>query len=211
MRVHTMPHVMEKFADRVHQPDFKEDLRLARDNPNSRKARPLAKEVAPMVHLASGDTAFSPSETSAALSKMCGMVARHGTPSVFLTIAPDDMKNPLVLRFGFPSKSGANKFPEDGAALLEALRGDMKTFGSVPIDPRSLARAAALNPAGSALLYKKIIHVLVTVLLGTKPSATLRKSASPYATPGGALGRAFAYFYVTEQQTRGTNHAHMLL
>ena len=47
--------------------------------------------------MAGANVSFSPIERSQALTSMYSLVYRFGTPSMFLTFAPDDLGLPLVL------------------------------------------------------------------------------------------------------------------
>ena len=85
------------------------------------QARALLKEMTSFITIAGAHVPWSPHERKAELSKLYALTRRFGPASCFLSVAPDDVHHPTVLRLCYKSV-GANEFPSQPAELLDLLR-----------------------------------------------------------------------------------------
>ena len=100
---------------------YVQELQEARNDPFSKKARALLKEITSFVTIAGAHVPWSAHERKAELTKLYALTRRFGPASCFLSVAPDDVHHPTVLRLCY--KSGeADNFPAVPAELLELLR-----------------------------------------------------------------------------------------
>ena len=110
-----------------------------------------------------------------------GMISNRGTPTLFMTLNPSDVDNPIVRLF-----SGEDINLEDIA------RGEDMTSWR-----RKLL--AARNPAACALFFDLMIRKFIEVILCYNEPE------------GGLYGQCDAYFGTVEAQGKGTLHCHMLI
>ena len=87
------------------------------------------RQLLPLLSVAGKEKPWGKVERGAMKGKILAMAERHGPPSVFLTVSPDDVHQTLTVRLSHPSESptGFPSFACDNdepkaAALLEALR-----------------------------------------------------------------------------------------
>ena len=118
----------EEFFKLTDEPGFWEKLDEAAADPESAAAKGLQNRLVPLLTSAGKDKPWGKLERSAMKGKILGVAARHGDPTVFLTISPDDVHQALSIRLSFPSKGhtfpamhGANASAATDA-MLDALR-----------------------------------------------------------------------------------------
>lgn len=111
-----------------------------------------------------------------------------GPPSIWLTINPDDLNDPI-------------------AAVFTGAQINLDAFANTqgPSAPER-ARAIAEDPYAAALFFTFIIKAVLIHLFGISSTGAHRVQATP-----GIYGRLSAYFGTVESQGRGTLHLHMLL
>ena len=99
-------------------------LRYARDNPKSKEAREVLKEIGKFLAIAGSQTPQSGPERKAELSKLYANDRFFGGASCFLSLVLDDVNQPTVLRLCYGArKPGA--FPAAEGGLLSALQGGL--------------------------------------------------------------------------------------
>ena len=156
--------------------------------------------------------------------------------SNFLTISVDDCNSPGVLRMAFRNTDNINFPAHSPDSLLEAMEkgtvystnadqdqmvgDDCIGCGEVNIDCSwsSLAKAATDNPVSVALHYKKVIHDVLSILVGIRPGTTsgnnnrnLKTSYRGWGKDGMGVivGTPVAFIGVTETTGRGSLHFHV--
>ena len=129
-----------------------------------------------------------------------------GMPSVFITFSPDDIHGVLNLRLSLPQKNNF-QFPADASGLLEALQQGKAVYHGSPISEQALAALLAAGPVAAAEIYRQLVDNVFTILLGTPPDSSSRKSEPlPSRKPGVFGPSPVASFAVTEEQARGNNN-----
>jgi len=110
------------------------------------------KTVLPLVQHAGAKIDYSPTARAAALSTLYALTQFHGCPSVFLTIAPDDVHNVLSIRMSFPTTSGNGGFPAIGDTLLDHLCKGEKVLkvADIPLGESDLKKFIVSNPVAAA-------------------------------------------------------------
>ena len=219
--VNAHPEAGEEFAHMCSDEEFRRGLEQYSANPESREAKALAKKCRKFIQMAGAKVPYSPAERNEALTKMYSMTYRYGIPSVFLTISPDDIGSPLVLRWAmnfsnncsFPAKG--DQYGEDFSGFFDAVtRGDF-THANIPIANElrgiRLKKLVTDNPVAGALVYKQIMEVVMEDLLGISPEHKIRKTVPLQSRPKGIFGTTTAAFAVTEVQARQSLHGHMAI
>ncbi|KIO04732.1 hypothetical protein M404DRAFT_25843 [Pisolithus tinctorius Marx 270] len=120
-------------------------------------------------------------------SMIWGTCLMLGGPSLWLTINPVDIHDPIAQVF-----AGENIDLNDFNAHLGP-------------DSNRCAENIAANPYAAARYFHFIIHTILETLFG------IRNMGNKVHSQVGVLGRVAGYFGVVEAQGRGTLHVHMLL
>ena len=94
--INTHPEAAREFSELARDAEFKRQVELHSNDPDSTEAKKLAAKCRKFIHLAGAKVPYSPAERNEALTKMYSMTYRFGIPSVFLTFSPDDIGSPLV-------------------------------------------------------------------------------------------------------------------
>ena len=143
---------------------------------------------------------FGAVERASCINQMLAMIRRFGPPSVFLTIAPDDVHNPLSIRLQVETDSN-NNFPASATDFLEVLKNEPERFKREHLRTDCeasaledvLQRGAAQHPASTSLLFDRISKTVLEVLCGTPPTTlhhTLAKHFHCRPEPRGFLALA---------------------
>ena len=136
---------------------------------------------------------------------------------MFLTIAPDDVHNPLSIRLQVETSSN-NNFPASATDFLEVLKNEPERFKREHLRTDCeasaledvLQRGAAQHPASTSLLFDRISQTVLEVLCGTPPTSYTGKTLPLSARAKGLFGIGLGSFAVVEQSGRGTHHLHVL-
>ena len=202
----------------INSPGFDEQARQAVQNPHSKQAAKFMAPIMPLVSLVASSVPWSTMERSSCIGKMLAMIRRFGPPSIFLTVAPDDVHSPLGIRLTMQMMAGNDTFPAAAGDFLERLRENPEAFAEQHRggdDDASgledlLQRRAAQHPASMSMLYDAIARFVMEVVIGT-PFVNSEKSTKPlHERPKGLFGRGIASFGVTEETGKGTHHLHAL-
>jgi hypothetical protein len=197
-RVKNNPDSLVKFGEIIDSDWFGTLLESALKDPTGGDARKVLKIVSPHLRLIGRDVPYGPIERKQVAFKLYAMVHRYGLPSMFLTLAPDDQRNPNVLRMCFPSKDNVS-FPADPEGFLDALRSAQDKYKSIPLGRSDLRRMVCGNPVAAAETFREVIEAVFEELLGLQLDHKSRKSV-PYSAKSGIFGKAKAAFAVFEAQ-----------
>ena len=120
-------------------------------------------------------------------SEIWSTAAVLGPPSLWITINPSDLHNPIV-------------------QVLAGEKIKMDDFmAHVGPDKESRAKNVADDPYAAAKFFHFMIATILQTLLGVEVTPSQVKSGM------GVFGRVTAYFGVVESQGRGTLHLHLLV
>ena len=208
-RIKTSPDSFAQFANWVTDPEFLPRLSEASSNPERPESVSLLKQLLPHISVTGAKAPYTAAQRKAAMSHLYAMVYHFGVPSVFFTFAPDDVHGVLNLRMTLPQNNNF-AFPSDGAGLLAALQEGADVFHGTPISDRALAALLAAGPIAAAEIYRQLVDNIFTNLLGTPPDASIRRTEPLPARNRGVFGTPVASFGVTEEQTRGSLHMHIV-
>jgi hypothetical protein len=111
------------------------------------------------------------------MTSLCVITQRYGTPSVFLTVCPDDTHQPITLRVAFPSKSNV-KFPAKPEKFIEALTYGDEEYEQVSISQLAIQKMVTESPHASATVFKLIMENLFNELLGMPLSSITKKTTT---------------------------------
>lgn len=81
----------QKFTELVKDKDFQKKLRKAKRNPEGKTAKMVMDIVTPILTIGGNKTALGALERNDAISKINAMCFRYGMPTLFLTVAIDDV------------------------------------------------------------------------------------------------------------------------
>ena len=205
-------------------------------DPTSREAKEIANEVLPLLSLVGKAQPWSRLERGSVVRQILGLAVRHGAPSVFFTISPDDVHQILTIRLSFASSAnrGFPSFaagPIDGPgfdAMLNAVKCGGKLHVGDDVHDFSegrVQRSAANNPVATSLVYQRIVDAVLEVLIGLPNERHRKKTDDAFdcledlnaddttkRAPGqrrsGIFGVPIAHVWVTETSGRKALHVH---
>ena len=90
---------VEIFMKTVKEAGFCEKVHAAIKHPHSAEAKRLWGRLSQCIRITGASVPGSPEQRSSALSQMYALTLAFGTPSLFVTLSPDDTNHSLVLRF----------------------------------------------------------------------------------------------------------------
>ena len=230
-RMRSSPAAYKAYRDVVDNPGFTELSEAAKASPSGPEGKLLQQKVLPFLHLCEKAVAWSSAERKSCISDLWALARRYGTPSVFWTIAFDDVHDPRVLRLSFRAVTNRQQTDEHLEALTKALfsgsakwrhidkervlpeeegeEGEERGF-EVPLNELFMQRAAAANPVATSMVYDRLLRGVMAVLLGT-PSADADRVTRPLRERiKGLFGTGLASYVVTEVTGRLAKHAHGL-
>jgi len=227
---------VEKFETLVNEPTFKERLEAARLDPKTADAKSLERQLSSLITQVGKLKPWGSHERSNIEPIMLAVKDRHGTPSIFYTVALDDVHGVLSLRLGFPStqKNGFPSFAgETEEDHVEEMMIALRNGGTLHLDSGKVAvlsegklqRLAVQNPTATSRAYHREVEVMKRVLFGidakqkrTVPifeskDTILSHTAEARAKnmTGGIFGQAFAVVAVHENNVRKAFHEHGLV
>jgi hypothetical protein len=168
-----------KVAD-LKQAAIEEERRLPISNS---KVKALRKHV----YAASGRVIGSDNSRAGYRGQIWGTSLLLGSPSLWITINPADLHDPIVQVFA------GEKIDMDNFVSLAGPDSDKR------------AQNVARDPYAAAKYFNFIIHAMLDTIFGI--TVTKERVYSKM----GVLGHLSAYFGVVEAQGRGTLHLHMLI
>jgi hypothetical protein len=226
---------IKEFQQLRQDPDFKKELYECIKDPESKNATLVLARLMKVLNFAGRKTAYGAVEKSVSITKLMEMGRRFGSPSIFVTISPDDLNNPFAYRLTFRSidnkmfpahLSGetTNNDPnfDAEAAFLTDLEKHTTFEGIGVVKPCSLkdrSVAAINNPVAYMTEYKRVLIDVLSILLGIPPqnistsTTTIAHRRTYYIGDGthkGIFGNLLAYYGVNEDHKRGTFHNHIM-
>lgn len=205
-RVKSSPGSIEAFHEMVNEPGFTRDLDAAIKDPEGPIAEKLSRRVLPIIHVTGATVPFSATERRQALPKLIAYTHQFGMPSLFLTISPSDLDQPLTVRLASP---GLSKDPDKSQRVFD--------FPMPALSERG--RILGENPVAAAEVFHRLMDTVLKTMVGLLPIRTSGPQNGAQARPPGllsdreqrVLGVVSTHFFVTEAQGRGTLHTHGII
>jgi hypothetical protein len=166
-----------------------------RENDLARQDRSwVLRQIMPVLNFAGKRTLFGAVERNNSVSRILALARRYGPASVFLTIAVDDVNDPLGFRLACRSKDNVS-FPsvsddEFGQALRQ---GSIHQKTNVSCSYGSRVERAVSNPVAVAVQYRSMIENILTVLVGCPPNLSQTGSKTVKTEYYGALRKRFRH------------------
>ena len=204
------PDSMKSFGKLIQRPQFLERLREAANSPNSKMAKKLLKEIMPFVEVSNAKVPFTKASRKAALSKLLSFSLYHGMPSIFFTIAPDDIQDPNRIRLSLPQKNNTD-FPAEPGEFLSALQNNDHFYAQVPIQRHNLAELLVKSPVAAAEMFNMVVDTINSVFFGIEPNHKVKKTTCLTDRKTGVFGKTSATATSPEEQGRGSLHGHFCL
>ena len=216
----TDPKKFEEFSKTFLSKEFQTKLKSAVANPDGKTAKSVLRIITPILKTAGKKTLFGALERHAAAGDILAMGRRFGPASNFLTVAVDDVNSPTVFRLTFRSTNNVDWPALAPENFLEAMRegSTITGHGDIPIDCSwpSLAAAATQNPVAVAVVYKKLVYDIMSILVGLRPSTTsgvnnrtVKTTYRDWSEVGAVVGTPLAFLGVSETTARGSLHFHV--
>ena len=220
-RVKSNAKAIDGFVEVMHDPTFIPDLEEGIKNPRGKAASKILRRIQPLLVSCSAKVPFSAVARNADITTLYNMRRCFGLPAWFITISPDDIHNPMVLRMALWTMSCVG-FPTTDEGFSQALRDGNTQFTSGPpaatheirLDEANLRRIVGDNPVAAAEVFNRMLVTIWKVLFGLEPShlnGKGTKRTSPlWSSAPGLFGPLCAAFGCTEEQTRKALHQHVL-
>ena len=165
--------------------------RLAKAQEEEERGEPISDPAVRLlrqhVHTGTGGVMGSDQSRYKLRSQIWSTTVRKGPPSLWITINPSDLNDPITQIF-----AGENI--------------DMEAFlATAGPDKKRRARNVAQDPYAAAKFFHFMIKTILETLFQVKVTKFQVKSGK------GLLGRVAAYFGTVESQGRGTLHLHLLI
>ena len=231
IRTNALPEYMAKVAE---GDAYIAELEWARDNPATKEAIATLREITKFTTLAGVEVPFSANERGGELTALYANARFFGAMSCFLSVAPDDVYQPRVLRLSYRA-GRPDHFPTRDSGLLGVLRGEggagagaafvngvqaqWDAEGPVAgrpgevfefeFSPAFCQRMASESPVACTLFFEQFIEAIFELLIGMPPTAR-RKASKPVAKRRrGLFGKCFNAKCVFEQNKRRCWHGHL--
>ena len=204
----------QDFVKEVTSDVFQGRLKKAVANPDSPDGKYVMKKLVPMLASAGRSATFGALERDRSKGEILALGRRFGCAPSFLTFAIDDVNSVSSIRLTTPSLDNIDFPSQVSGEIHEALRNDFGVEGHIPIPKTYYERYARLtkNPVGAALVYKKFVEDVLTILIGGKSQSSRRTTFASWDIDStGITGTNIAYFGKTETTARGSLHFHVVL
>jgi len=199
------------FLQEINTPEAKAELKAAADDCADAEAqkklgfeRPLRPETLKLLrrymkHLRVGSRGLKqgPISREKCLSELRALCVYFGLPSLFVTLAPSDVDNELLMRFACESSG------EDFEIRLPDLK-----------NKQVRTALASDNPIFAAKVFQKVFDVVVGKLYGlsmVRSSSEESRRSVVDSLASGIFGVVLGHYAVIEAQARGTLHFHQLV
>ena len=215
----------DQLSKECKSPIFHERLQNAVKNPQCKDGKYIAKRLVPVLSFGGKKTVFGAMERNESKGEILALGRRFGSAPAFLTFAIDDVNHPTSIRLAMRSENN-NDFPSimsgiSHETLKNGFGGTNVTEGNINIPSNWSERCRTLinNPVGAAHVYKNLVHDVMSILVGIKPSnhsgdnrKTVKTSPVSWdADSIGIIGTPLAFFGKTETTGRGSLHFHVVL
>jgi len=205
-----------KFKQLLIDPEFRSKLDAALKDPQSKETEALVRTVSNFIQVAGQQVRWGPYERSKEVTNLLAMQRAFGAGSIFYSIAPDDVHNPLSVLLSTPHQ-GTDKFPHavnSRDAFFTSLQGTDSaaraafgsTEGGISCEEGYLQNLASKNPVAMMIAFDCLLDNVQTNLLGLDPGELTSKPLAK-ATPG-LWGRLAANRHVIETNKRHAPHVH---
>ena len=214
------PKGFEQFANEFVSEEFQTKLRDAKHNPSGHAAKYVMNKLVPVLTYAGRKSVFGALERNESAGQILALGRRFGCATNFLTFGIDDVNYPNAIRFALRSSNNSD-FPAvvSNASQVEMerglrLKGDDEDGGYIPFHWNERFKTMICNPVGTAIAYKQVVHDIMTILIGVKPSKysgdTKRTQFTLSSDPVGINGTGWAFFGKSETTGSGSLHFHVV-
>ena len=201
---------LENLGSLLKREDFKEALHYASSNPSEKSSIALNNKLMRILSFVGKDLPFSAFERSQSKAKFSGMSMTHGYQSSFITIAPPEQDDLLLLKLQQIRKTkNYNGKIEDSMFVEKDYTWD-KLPPDIRDNPRRRLLISQKMPAQSVLVYLRVVDTLLTHLLKCPESKDTRVSRTRFDRKNSILGKVGGFIGVTEPQNDGRLHLHLL-
>ena len=216
------PGKSDEFMKMAGDPELLETLERAAENPRSSDGKKVLTTISPLVALCAKQVPWGAAERGSCIAQLLAMMRRYGPASLFLTMAPDDVHNPLGIRLTIRTRS-TDTFPAVPGDFMAALQSQPSSlecgeqgsadFGEVIFEDTYkledfLQGQAAGHPASTSMMFDEVADTVLSVLCGTPPRRHTRKTYKLSDREKGIWGTGVACFAVVEETGRGAHHLH---
>ena len=173
-KVSENPETFNELCDKVVTKEFRTDIEFAMKHPKSKLAKSIIAEVSPILVFQEQSNLYTPFDQEKMQGKMLSMARRYGGVSCFVTIAPDSIANPNILRMSLQHVANSTFPAECDERFLESIINNSTYVttetATVNCDYKSRAQSIIDNPLPSVLEYISLIYNVFVELLGLTPS-----------------------------------------
>jgi hypothetical protein len=176
-RVKSNEMAIDGFVELIHDDTFIPDLEKGIKNPRGKETAKVLRRIQPLLVSCNATIPFSAVARNADITKLYNMRRCFGLPAWFITISPDDVHNPMVLRMAMWT-SACDRFPTTDDGFSQALRdGNTHFMTGLPavaqeirLDESNLRRIVGDNPVAAAEVFNRMLFTIWRVLFGLQPS-----------------------------------------
>jgi len=216
------PREFDIFATEFASEEFHAKLKAATKNPEGSDAKYVLNKVTPLMSFAGRKSAFGALERNQSAGEILALGRRFGNAPAFLTFGIDDINHPNAIRVALRSTSNSD-FPAvvSSASHVEMDRNialkdeNSEGFIHIPYGYSKRLKLMNNNPVGAALAYKQVVHDIMEILIGIKPSMYSGDNDKTLKTNigkrKGLLGQPRAFFGKTEVTHSGSLHFHVII
>ena len=221
-KVSSDPKAFDQFANEFASVEFQTKLQAAIKNPNGSDAKYVLNKLTPLLTFAGRKSAFGALERNESAGQILALGRQIGCSSNFLTFGIDDINHPNAIRFALRSTSN-HDFP---AVNSKASQNELKTGirlsdkgeGTIRIPQGYTERLKLMNdnPVGAAMAFKQVVHDVMSILFGIKPSNysgdnnRTTKTEFKNSDEIGISGTPWAFFGKNEVTHSGSLHFHVV-
>ena len=171
-----------------------EDAKKGIDTPLSAETRALLKKMSKHLRVGTQGLKHGPMVRERCLSELRALCTLYGLPSLFVTVAPSDRDNELVMRF------------------CGKVDGDEFSIRIDKLSNKAVRNALVTsNPVFCATVFQKIFDVVVEKLYGLSMDRDGSRKSVVEELKLGIFGEMLAHYACVEAQGRGTLHFHQII
>ena len=207
VKIKASPASFDAFKKIVEDADFIELLQTAIANPKGKEAKRVLQRVMSFINIVAGKVPWSGQKRASEVTKFINTQRHCSSGGVFYSFAPDDVHNPVSIRFAHPF-TGPHKFPAlQSEDFLKALNGQTKAERKQGgMDESFLQRLAAQNPIATTLSFQLTKENVRTNLFAHDRKRKVNKPLNERNK--GIFGIPVANRDVIESNQRDAFHAH---
>ena len=208
-RVLSSPGAFAKFEALVNDPSFRTTLEAAVADPKGKEAEEVFKTVLSFVQLSGSNVRWGSRERAGEITRHMALCRYSDHGSTFTSYAPDDVHEPLVIRYAHPTTSPTafpNLPPADFEKALRAPTDAERHVGEFDMREATLQTLAYHNPVATSAIFHTRADQVVSQLVGHDPS--LKASVRLDSKPAGVVGVSAYWADATECNKRDSQHLH---